>query len=92
MTPRNRRRRTPDAIVDEAFRRYRADVAGRLDAARPSSASLGEVLHAVARLALTALSGFVTMETEPPSRRAERAHDTVELLVVGLGANDGGAP
>ena len=143
---------TPDAIVDEAFRRFRAGLAERLDPDQLAAAPLDEVLHAfvdgvfgtmggqgermrleisayltrgvevgtwldeplfrlvadaaerepstasgstrrdpgaVARLALTALSGFVLMETESPERRAERAHDAVALLVAGL-RSDGG--
>lgn len=40
-----------------------------------------------ARLVLTALSGFLRIESEPPDARAERAHDTVRLLLAGLRAD-----
>lgn len=43
--------------------------------------------EATARLVLTALSGFLHIENEPPDKRGERAHDTVRLLLAGLRAD-----
>ena len=74
--------------LDEPLFRLVADAAGR--APGPRGVSPRRNPESVARLALTALSGFVMMETESPDLRAERAHDAVALLVAGLRADDGG--